>query len=80
MRRQERDTFLTRLDERVTQAFQYSGARIDVKASIGSASYPGDAATVEDLLRVADGRMYAQKAKSKRNSQDIPGNGLPQAG
>lgn len=80
MRRQEKDTFLNRLGERVTEAFEYSGARIDVKASIGSASYPGDAATVEDLLRVADGRMYAQKAKSKRNSQDIPGNGLPQTG
>ncbi|MEE4014076.1 diguanylate cyclase [Roseibium sp. FZY0029] len=80
MRRQEKDTFLKRLSERVSQAFECSGTSIDVKASIGTASYPGDAATVEDLLRVADGRMYAQKAKSQRNSQDIPEEGLPQTG
>jgi len=80
MRRQEKETFLHRLGEKVAQVFEYSGARIDVKASIGSASYPGDAATVEDLLRVADGRMYAQKAKSKQNSQEIPSKGLPQTG
>lgn len=80
MRRQEKETFLQRLGEKVAQVFEYSGARIDVKASIGSASYPGDAASVEDLLRVADGRMYAQKAKSKQNSQEIAGKGLPQTG
>jgi hypothetical protein len=44
------------------------------------ASYPTDAATVEDLLKVADGRMYARKAKSKQKSNDILGKGLPQAG
>lgn len=80
MRRQEKETFLHRLGEKVAQVFEYSGARIDVKASIGSASYPGDAATVEDLLRVADGRMYAQKARTKQNSQELPSKGLPQTG
>ncbi|QFT34770.1 putative diguanylate cyclase YeaP [Labrenzia sp. THAF82] len=80
MRRQERKSFLTRLSDHVSRAFEYSGARIDVKASIGTASYPGDAATVEDLLRVADGRMYAQKAKTKQNSQDAPKKGVIQAG
>jgi len=80
MRRQEKEMFLHRLGEKVAQVFEYSGARIDVKASIGSASYPGDAASVEDLLRVADGRMYAQKAKSKQNSQELPSKSLPQTG
>ncbi len=80
MRRQEKDAFFSRLEERVSQVFEYSGARIDVMASIGSASYPGDAATVDDLLRVADGRMYAQKAKSKRDLRELPGKGLPQTG
>ncbi|MHA7775131.1 diguanylate cyclase [Roseibium sp. M-1] len=80
MRRQEKDAFLKRLGEKVSQVFEYSGARIDVKASIGTASYPGDAGSVEDLLRVADGRMYAQKAKSKQNSQDLPEKGFPQTG
>ncbi|WP_269584364.1 diguanylate cyclase [Roseibium sp. Sym1] len=80
MRREEKKTFLHRLGEKVAQVFEYSGALIDVRASIGSASYPGDAATVEDLLRVADGRMYAQKAKSKQGSEEFPPKGLPQTG
>jgi len=80
MRRQEKEAFLKRLSERVAQAFEFAGTSIDVKASIGSASYPGDAATVEDLLRVADGRMYAHKAKSKQNGEALPEKGIPQAG
>ncbi len=80
MRLQERNTFLERLSEHVAQVFEYAGASIDVKASIGFASYPGDAANVEDLLRVADGRMYAQKAKSKQKSQGISESGAAQAG
>ncbi|MEP2705531.1 MAG: diguanylate cyclase [Roseibium sp.] len=77
MRRAEKDTFLERLNEKVSQVFEYSGVRIDVKVSIGSASYPGDAATIGDLMRVADGRMYAQKAKSKQDQEDISGNEVP---
>jgi diguanylate cyclase (GGDEF)-like protein len=80
MRRQEKEAFHKRLEERVAQAFEYSGVRIDVRASIGAASYPGDAATVDDLLRVADGRMYAQKAKSKREAPEPHGKGLPLTG
>ena len=77
MRRNEKETFLTRLNDHVSRVFEFSGAQIDVKASIGSASYPTDATTVEDLMRVADGRMYAQKAKSKQGAQDYPGKGVP---
>ncbi len=80
MRRLEREAFVTRLSERVSKDFEFSGTFIDVRASIGSASFPKDAMTVEDLLRVADGRMYAQKAKSKQASADIREDGVPQAG
>lgn len=80
MRFQEKDAFLNRLSDRVEQAFTFASIRIDVKASIGSASYPGDAASVDDLLRVADGRMYAQKAKSKQNEATLSGKGVPQTG
>ena len=76
----ERDAFLSRMSERVTQVFEFSGTFIDVKASIGNASFPQDATTVEDLLRVADGRMYAQKARSKQAAKDVPGKGVPQPG
>ncbi|TYC51841.1 sensor domain-containing diguanylate cyclase [Rhodobacterales bacterium] len=80
MRRQEKDTFLKRLSDRVSMVFEVAGARIDVNASFGSASYPGDASTIDDLLRVADGRMYAQKARSRPKTNDLPDEGLPQAG
>lgn len=81
MPRTEKVAFLDRLSERVGQVFEYAGARIDVGTSIGTASFPGDATTVEDLLRVADTRMYAQKAKAKNTHQrDFPNDALPQAG
>lgn len=80
MRKQEKEDFLARILARVTQVFDYGGAHIDVKASIGSASFPADAVTIDDLLRVADGRMYADKAKSKKKIQEIQKNGVPQTG
>ncbi len=80
MRHGEREAFVGRLLERVTQAFEFSGASIDVSASLGSASYPMDATTIDDLLRVADGRMYAHKAKTKQTEKGIPDGELPQTG
>ncbi len=78
MERAEKEAFQKRLSERVAQVFECGSIRIDVKASFGSASYPGDATTVDDLLRAADNRMYADKAASKRASRDIPDGELPQ--
>lgn len=81
MRNTEKMAFLDRLSEKIAQVFEYSGARIDVKASIGAASFPGDAATVEDLLRVADVRMYGQKARTKnRIRRDLNDAEVPQPG
>ncbi|MBO6507345.1 MAG: sensor domain-containing diguanylate cyclase [Roseibium sp.] len=73
MRREQKDSFLARIHQSVTQVFEYAGAHIDVKASVGSASFPGDAVTIDDLLRVADGRMYADKARSKQKSRKFQG-------
>lgn len=80
MRRTEKDAFLARLSARVSQLFECSGVRIEVKASIGSASFPSDAGTIDDLLRVADSRMYAQKAKSRHKSGEASGSEVPQVG
>ncbi|MDN3721549.1 diguanylate cyclase [Roseibium salinum] len=80
MRRHEKEAFLTRLLECISVVFEFSGARIDMRASIGNASFPADAGTVEDLLRIADNRMYAQKANSKQGPRDLPDGGVPQAG
>lgn len=80
MRQAEREAFVVRLTDRVNAVFEFSGTHIDIRASIGSASFPMDAATVSDLLRVADGRMYAQKARSKPAASGLPKGGVPQAG
>ncbi|SMP36776.1 diguanylate cyclase [Roseibium denhamense] len=80
MRRPERQIFLTRMEDKVNQVFECAGAVIEVQASIGSASFPGDASTVDDLLRVADGRMYAQKAKAKQKPGNLSGVELPKTG
>ena len=80
MRQAEKATFVARLAERVNAAFEFSGTQIDIRASIGSASFPMDAATISDLLRVADGRMYAQKARSKPSASNLPNGEVPQAG
>ncbi|WP_306142547.1 diguanylate cyclase [Roseibium sp. MMSF_3412] len=80
MRQAEKETFTARLAERVNAVFEFSGTHIDIRASIGSASYPMDAATISDLLRIADGRMYAQKARSKQAAPNLPKGGVPQAG
>ncbi|MCV0425370.1 MAG: sensor domain-containing diguanylate cyclase [Roseibium sp.] len=80
MERDGKQVFLTRLSEKTGGVFECSGARIDVNASIGSANYPADAGSVEDLLKVADGRMYAQKDRAKQNIKNILGEDVPQAG
>jgi len=62
MHEEERKGFLNRLMDQVCRDFALPGARIDLSASIGFASYPKEAGTIEDLLRIADARMYNQKS------------------
>ncbi|GGB47823.1 sensor domain-containing diguanylate cyclase [Roseibium aquae] len=57
----ERSHFAERLARKVSEPFLCGEAKVSVAASIGSASFPEDAATVEDLMRVADSRMYVHK-------------------
>lgn len=64
MSREERAGFSNRLSARVGQSFKHGEASIAVRASIGNASFPEDANTVDDLLRIADARMYEQKGRS----------------
>lgn len=57
----QRETFLSRLQDRVCGEFELPGGTLTVSASIGFAIYPRDAANIAELLRVADARMYRQK-------------------
>ena len=47
----------------VQQACLEMNVQADVSASVGAAFFPADGDTAEDLLRVADRRMYGHKRK-----------------
>jgi len=69
----ERTHFAERLGEEVAEPFLCAGAELRVKASIGSASFPDDAGTVAELLRVADARMYIHKDKAAPSAPLLAG-------
>ena len=48
-----------------------------VSVSIGTATYPDDAQNFDDLLRVADHRMYAKKAARRARHGDREGGTVP---
>lgn len=80
MEKDERKAFVDRLENRLAQVFVFAGSKIDVQASIGFASFPNDASTIEDLLRVADARMYAHKARSEAMVAPVPMTSAKKAG
>jgi len=60
--------FSRRLESRLKQ--RMTGKPCDISVSIGTASYPDQAATFEGLLEAADQRMYADKLECKQRSKD----------
>ena len=52
------------------EAQTFHGVEEVVSVSIGTATYPDDAKNFDDLLRVADRRMYARKAAHKKEQVD----------
>jgi len=77
---EHRFAFVERLATRINKPFKSASVEFAVKVSIGSASFPSDAATVEDLLRVADARMYTQKAKAHSSTSSTISRALLQVG
>jgi diguanylate cyclase (GGDEF)-like protein len=61
-----------RIARRITAAlkrpFAIKGYDIEVHASIGKASFPADADTADDLLRLADEAMFAAKRRRRERS------------
>jgi diguanylate cyclase (GGDEF)-like protein len=55
------------------------GEKIDVRASIGLATFPHDAQTPHDIIRQADEMMYAVK-NSTRNNIGVASRGLLESG
>lgn len=62
MKREATEIFMSRLADRVREPFKVGGVEVGVEASVGQAVYPQDASTIQDLLKVADTRMYADKS------------------
>jgi len=53
-----------------------SGSAIPVIASLGLAMYPSEAATVEDVIRLADNGMYSEKRERRMNDATSPVRGV----
>mgnify|MGYP005843333713 CR=1 FL=1 len=60
--KQQAQTLANTISTRLKTPFDIAGESIEVGASIGIASYPTDAKTPEDVLKVADKGMYSDKA------------------
>ncbi len=59
------DAFVDRLHEVVEEPLLLGEHNVQVGASIGVAIYPPNGATLEELLKIADGHMYDEKAQRK---------------
>ncbi|MBW7901892.1 MAG: sensor domain-containing diguanylate cyclase [Rhodocyclaceae bacterium] len=59
-----------RLHETIEEAFKFGERRLKVRASVGIATYPPEGTSLEELLKTADQRMYAEKTlhKSERTT------------
>lgn len=62
-------SFWERLEKALKEPIPLQGESLRVGVSYGSASYPEDGQTSEELLRVADSRMYAMK---RAKSPELP--------
>ncbi len=63
--RSEIEQFAQRLLEVIHQPFELADQEVGIGASIGIALYPEDAASQQDLLRMADMAMYRAKNRGK---------------
>lgn len=62
------DNLVARLRQAIAEPLQLQGRLLSVGSSIGIASYPGDGFSLDDLLRVADFNMYANKRERKKDA------------
>lgn len=67
--REEGERVMLRLQEAVATVSR--DMRVDVGLSDGVAVWPSDGATLEELLQVADRRLYRAKELNCRNQADL---------
>ena len=63
---------IERLRLRIGESFDVEGVTLSVKASIGAAFYPGEAATPGQLLELADQRMFEDKGQGQGGGEVPP--------
>jgi diguanylate cyclase (GGDEF)-like protein len=61
------DTVIKRIQEESVYPFLYEGEMYLLRASIGAAHYPGETGDIDQLLDLAEQRMYAIKQEKKQN-------------
>ena len=71
--RADADTVAAKLIELVGQPIDVGGEMVTIGASIGIAVFPEDTRQVSDLVRLADGAMYAVKRAGKNGYQRASG-------
>ncbi|WP_432698699.1 diguanylate cyclase domain-containing protein [Marinobacterium sp. YM272] len=67
----EASRIVEKIQKSLFQPFSYRQESIDISAAIGFACFPDEALNVDDLVRLADDRMYAAKHAHKQDSREI---------
>ncbi len=62
-----------KIEELMSEPFMIAGLDIRISASIGFAVFPEEVKTAEDLLNLADSRMYARKREKKAEEKERAG-------
>lgn len=61
----EANTIVTRIKEHLRQPMVFGNKELQIDCSIGTAIYPVDSTQADELIDMADKRMYLQKASKK---------------
>ncbi len=56
---------MNRFRDKISAPFEFEGSRLSLAASLGLACFPEDGNSLDDLLEVADQRMYAAKRATR---------------
>ncbi|MGE5514690.1 MAG: diguanylate cyclase domain-containing protein [Bacteroidota bacterium] len=56
---------IRRLTREIEPAFEFEGRMFQLRASVGAAHYPEDGGGIDELIELADSRMYVEKKERK---------------
>ncbi len=70
-RRSDLDEMQDNLERALSSPALIESHHVDIKASMGSALYPDDGGTAEELQKTGDSKMYHKKLRSKGNVRPV---------